>query len=172
MKKFKHIGTSDIDCNFFDAIGDEWMLITAKDKNTGKYNTMTASWGGIGVIWKKRVFCCVIRPQRYTYEFAENSDIITLSFFGEGYRSALNFCGTKSGRDYDKAKETGLTPRDDIEDGVYFDEAKLVLVGRKLYAGDLDEDCFIDKSIIPACYPGKDYHRAYICEITDVLMAE
>ena len=71
---------------------------------------MTASWGGVGVLWKKNVAFIFIRPQRYTFEFIENGEYLTLSFFDESYKKALGICGSKSGRDVDKMKETGLTP--------------------------------------------------------------
>ena len=61
------ITAKEIDKNIIDLIADEWMLISAGDKNG--YNMMTASWGGMGEMWSKDVAVCVIRPQRYTYEF-------------------------------------------------------------------------------------------------------
>jgi flavin reductase (DIM6/NTAB) family NADH-FMN oxidoreductase RutF len=71
------------------------VLITAR-KPDGSFNTMTASWGGMGVLWNKNVFFCFVRPQRYTHEFTEAADEITLSFLGEEYRNALKFCGSKT----------------------------------------------------------------------------
>ena len=58
--------------NVFDLIGKKWMLVTAGDQN--KFNTMTASWGGMGVMWHKNIAVTVIRPSRYTYEFVDNND--------------------------------------------------------------------------------------------------
>ena len=55
--------------NPFESIGRKGMLITAT-KEDGTYNTMTASWGGVGVLWGKNVCTLYIRPQRYTFEFA------------------------------------------------------------------------------------------------------
>ena len=71
----------DLKENFFEAIGKEWMLVTAGTKE--KFNTMTASWGGIGWLWNKPVAFVFIRPERYTYEFVEKNDHLTLSFLGE-----------------------------------------------------------------------------------------
>ncbi|WP_254556683.1 hypothetical protein, partial [Salmonella enterica] len=83
------------------------------------------------------------------------------------YRPALNFCGSKSGRDYDKAAETGLTKR--TADGyVTFDEARITIKAKKLFATTLAECDFIDKSVISACYPKKDFHKMYICEIEEI----
>ena len=67
--------------NVFDAIGSQWMLITAG--NDEKINTMTASWGGMGVLWKRNVATVYVRPQRYTKQFIDASDHFSLCFFDE-----------------------------------------------------------------------------------------
>ena len=61
---FKQININELKVNPFNLIGKEWLLISATDGN--KCNTMTASWGGLGVIWNKNVATVYIRPQRYT----------------------------------------------------------------------------------------------------------
>ncbi len=152
--------------NPFKLIGKDWMLITAGSPES--FNTMTASWGGLGVLWERKVAACFIRPTRYTYEFVERSPNFTLSFFEEHYRKALNFCGTRSGRDTDKIKGAGLTPVN--ESGfVYFAEARLVLACRKLYFQDISPDRFLDPAI-NGLYPQKDYHRMYVGEIVKCLV--
>ncbi len=166
MSGFKEISPSDIKNNTFDLIGKDWALVTAE--NNGGCNMMTASWGGVGVMWNKPVAFTFIRPQRFTYELIEKEDYFTLSFYDEKYRKALNFCGTKSGRDYDKAKECNLTPVYD-EKAPYFEEASLVLVCKKLYAQDLNEQSIIEKTTVLPSYNGGDYHRMYISEIVKVL---
>ena len=76
---YKKIDINEIVLNPFKTIGKDWLLISAlKD---GVTNTMTASWGGIGVIWNKNVVTVYIRPQRYTREFVDNSDYFSLTFF-------------------------------------------------------------------------------------------
>lgn len=153
--------------NVFSMIGDQWMLITA---GTGdSCNTMTASWGGLGVIWNKNVATCYIRPQRYTREFVDREDTFTLAFFGEEYRKALALCGAKSGRDIDKVKECGFTVAATESGAPYFAEADLVLVCKKLYVGDIDPDGFMDTALCEKNYPNKDYHKMYIGEIVEVL---
>ena len=62
---FKKIAVEDLMMNPFTKMGKEWMLITAGNETTG-INTMTASWGGVGVLWNKNVATAYIRPQRYT----------------------------------------------------------------------------------------------------------
>lgn len=54
------------------------MLITAG--NGESCNAMTASWGMIGFIWGRPVAQFVIRPQRYTREFVDREERVTLSF--------------------------------------------------------------------------------------------
>lgn len=164
----KKIDILNLNCNPFKMIGRDWLLITSGDVNG--YNTMTASWGGLGVLWNKNTATIYIRPQRYTKEFVDKNELFTLSFFDEKYRPALNFCGTKSGRDYDKAKETGLTPVE-IDGSATFSQAKLVLVCKKLYADEIKPEKFIDKSI-EANYALKDYHTMYIAEIVAAYEAE
>ena len=153
--------------NPFEGIGRKGMLITAT-KEDGTYNTMTASWGGLGVLWGKNVCTLYIRPQRYTFEFAEATDLLTLSFFEDKYADVLKLCGTKSGREIDKAKEAHLTACRNKGSGIYFAEAKHVILARKLYADDLKKECFTDTAPL-VHYAKNDFHRMYICEIEGIL---
>jgi len=167
MKIFNEIQPTEIGENTFHLIGKDWMLITATDKN-GKTNTMTASWGFFGVLWNLPVSVCFIRPQRYTFNFVEEAEHISLSFLGEEHRDALKLCGTKSGRDIDKISEAGLTLRYDENKIPYFDEAKMVILGKKLYTDMIKKDGFINKELLKN-YPIDDFHKVYICEIEKVL---
>lgn len=162
MDNFKEQSTGAVD-DVFSLIGKEWMLITAGAPTS--YNTMTASWGGLGVLWNKNVAWCVVRPGRHTYGFLERADTFTLSFFEERYRAALNLCGKKSGRDTDKAKEAGITPMASGNSSTAFIEARLIIECRKIYFQDIDPRNFLDASI-DKNYPIKDYHRMYFGEIT------
>ena len=164
---FRSVNVKELSINPFKYIGDKWMLITAG--NADSFNTMTASWGTMGVLWNKPISQCFIRPGRYTYEFIEKEDCYTLCFFDETYRKALSFCGANSGRDVDKVKETGLTPVIPPCGAVYFEEAELVLVCRKLYHEDIDPANF-KLADIEKNYPQKDYHRMYTGEIIEALV--
>ena len=70
--------------NPFDKFNKEWALVTAGNRD--KFNSMTISWGSMGTLWFKNVVSIYIRPDRYTFEFLNNSDYFTLSFFDERYR--------------------------------------------------------------------------------------
>ena len=155
----------DLRENVFSLIGEQWMLITAGTPE--RCNTMTASWGGLGVLWGTDVSFCFIRPQRYTYELMERSASYTLSFFGEEHRKDLALCGSKSGRDIDKIKACGFTVAAGAGGAPYFQEAELVLVCRKLYWQDIDPARFLDPGIDAKWYPGKDYHRMYVGEVVE-----
>ncbi len=168
MNGFREILPGEIQENLFTAINDDWMLISAMKEN-GSFNTMTASWGGFGIMWGRSVCVCVIRPQRYTLEFVNEAERLTFSFLEEGHREALSICGSKSGRDCDKIAEAKLTP---VTDGdiVGFEQARMIVSGKKLYCDVIKEDGFIDKSIISSKYPLKDYHRVFVCEIEKVFV--
>ncbi|MFH1687220.1 MAG: flavin reductase [bacterium] len=158
----REISADQLTDSAFKLIGTDWMLVTAGAIES--FNSMTASWGGLGVLWNRKVAWCVIRPQRYTYQFTEKSDTFTLTFFEERYRNILKYCGTKSGRDVDKIKHTGLTPLVTCDGSVYFEQARLVLECRKIYVHDLDPANFLDTRIHDE-YPDKDYHRLYMGEV-------
>jgi flavin reductase (DIM6/NTAB) family NADH-FMN oxidoreductase RutF len=165
-QRFSEVSIDSLLINPFTKIGNQWMLVTSGDIDN--WNTMTASWGGLGVIWKKNVAYVFVRYSRYTYEFMEKNKIFTLSFFPDSYRSTLSYCGSKSGRDVDKAVETGLLPFPSTHESVSFEQAELIFVCKKLYAGGIEPVDFVEPSINDN-YKTKDYHKMYIAEITDVL---
>lgn len=156
---------SELNMNPFQRIGKEWFLITAGE-TAENYNTMTASWGAFGVMWGKNMFTCAVRPNRHTFGYVESNEYFSISFFDEKYRDMLNFCGTKSGRDFDKAKETGITPVE-IDGIMTFEEAHTVLVCRKMFAQDMNEESFIDKDALKF-YEKDPFHKMYISEIMAV----
>lgn len=163
---FTEILPAQIKDNPFKLLSSDWMLITAG--TPGAFNMMTASWGGLGHLWDKNVCFCFVRPSRHTYGLMERSPHFTLSFFGEEFRDALNFCGSYSGKDMDKAAKTGLVPVNGPENTVYFQQARLVLACRKIYFQDLMPGHFLDPEI-REFYGMPDYHRMYVGEVIRVL---
>lgn len=158
---FEPISIRDLPLNAVKLISDDWALLTA-GKND-KWNTMTISWGGLGELWGRDAAFVFVRPQRYTYEFMEQADTFSLSFFGGAYKKELAFCGANSGRDTDKAASTGLIPVF-ADNTVFFEQAQLVLVCRKIAVQDLNPAGFLDKTI-EENYTNGDYHRLYVGEI-------
>ncbi len=148
--------------NPWKLIGKDWMLVTAGGPDG--WNTMTASWGGVGVLWNKPVAFVFVRPSRHTFGFLNRSERFTLSFLPEEHRGILAKCGSVSGRDADKAALTGLKPFEPTPGAVSFEQARLVLLCRKLYAQDLEAGRAVDPAIL-SNYPQGDWHRMFISEI-------
>ena len=165
MQDFIEIDPKQISDNFIKAIGSDWALVTAGDHV--EQNTMTVSWGGVGVMWNYPVAIVVIRPQRYTFEFTERCDKLTLSFLPEEYRKALTYCGTHSGRDEDKISNAGLSVTFTEEDTPAIAEARLVLECRKLYTDNIKAENFIEQGIVERWYPESDFHKVYVLQITN-----
>ena len=163
---FLKIDPKSLDLNAFSAIGEKWMLITAGTKE--KCNTMTASWGGLGVLWGVPMATIYIRPQRYTKQFVDENEYFTLSFFPEQYRQQLSLCGTKSGREVDKVKECGFTVAEGEGGAPYFEQAELVLVCRKRMAVPMDPAA-MPQDVKEKWYEG-DYHTMYWGEIVEALV--
>ena len=166
---FKEIEIKNLNMNPFTLIGDEWLLVTAGTE--GKFNTMTASWGGLGVFWGKNSATIYIRPSRYTKQFIDSNDTFTLSFFKEDYKKSLGICGSVSGRDVNKVEKANLTPIFN-EENTYFDEAKMVVVCKKMYHTDVKSENFDNPEYDATMYPDKDYHTIYISEILKVLVKD
>lgn len=169
MSKFVAVKPEELNKNPFQLIGSDWMLITAEKDN--KVNTMTASWGGLGVMWGKNVAYVVIRPQRYTKEFVDNSETFSLTFFDDSFKKQLSYLGSVSGRNEDKISKANLTI-EHIGSTPYFKEGNLTIVCKKLYAQELKGECFLANESDSKWYAEKDYHTLYIAEIEKVLIKE
>lgn len=152
--------------NAFEKIGKQWMLVAAQ--KDGQANAMTASWGGVGVMWNKNVAFVFVRPQRYTKEFIDSSSYLSLSFFDEDYRPMLNFMGTKSGRDVDKIKHENLTLVEG-EKAPLFKQAKTTLICKKLYVQEMKKECFLDQKIVDTFFKAEDFHYMYVVEIEKII---
>ncbi len=170
MNGYKKITAEELGGNTFKMIGSDWMLVTATDKE-GRYNTMTASWGGFGILWNKPVAFVFIRPQRYTHEFSESGTRATLSFFGGDCRRELAYCGKVSGRGTDKIKDIGLTPVTTDEGATGFGEATVVVSCLKLYSDVLKKEGFCDPALADRNYTD-DFHTAYVYEIESVYVKD
>lgn len=161
----REISPCEIKENAVKLISKDWGLLSAGNEKA--WNTMTVSWGMLGELWGKDVAEVFVRPQRHTKLFMDSSDYFSLCFFDDSYKDALKICGSKSGRDIDKAAATGLVPCFDRQ-AVYFEQAKLVIICKKISCREMSPESFIDQSI-EKNYSSGDYHTAYIGEIVAVL---
>lgn len=150
---------------------NKWPILTCGDKTTG-FNSMTVSWGGFGTLWNKQVCFIFVRKSRYTYEFINKSDSVTLSFLSDEYKRAKEIFGKKSGRDVNKYLETNLHPCFEPDfNGYFIAEALYAFKMKKLYSIDLPIENLPD-SIKNAYYPNDDIHTMFVCEIKEYLVKE
>ena len=161
------INVKELNDNVFETIGKEWMLVCAGNKD--HFNMMTASWGCLGWLWNKPVAVVFIRPERFTHGIIEENEFMTLSFLGnsEEARKIYRFCGSKSGRDLDKAKETGLIPVETDNGSIAFDQSRLTLECRKLYKDSMTAEKFLDKDLLQWYGAKGGFHDVYVVEITN-----
>lgn len=166
MNFVQEIKTSDLSENVFKQIGKDWMLIGAS--NGSKSNAMTASWGGLGVMWGQDVAFVFIRESRYTKELVDATDMLSLSFFCDDAKEMLSYMGRVSGRDENKIEKMNLHMIDGYDVPV-FEEAKMTFVCKKLYVQEMKEECFTDKEQIQKWYADGNYHTMYVVKIEKVL---
>ncbi|MCD7898801.1 MAG: DUF4468 domain-containing protein [Bacteroides sp.] len=165
MAGYKRIAPDKIPGNIIKMLSDDWMLITAG--NDQQFNMMTASWGGLGVLYGKPIATCFINPTRFTYQLMEKNDTYTLTFYTEAYRDALKYCGSTSGKNADKVKGSGLTPITTPDGSKAFGEAWLVIECRKLVSQSLMPEAISDQKIKDE-WIGKQLHKMFIGEIINI----
>lgn len=166
QKTMKEIKPKEIKENAVKLFDEEWALVTAGVP--GDVNTMTISWGSLGELWNKPVVTVYVSSSRYTHQYMEKNDYFTVAFFAPEHRDALQYLGSRSGRDGDKIKDSGLT-LEWLESGLpSFKEADMVIEARKIYGAPFNPAGFGD-------VPTKAYesgrmgiHSEYIGEIEHI----
>jgi flavin reductase (DIM6/NTAB) family NADH-FMN oxidoreductase RutF len=165
----KRVAPADLRLRPFHLLDQEWALLVAGSRRP---NPMTVSWGGFGTLWNRPVATVYVRPTRHTASLMEDPPEFTLNFVPEPMREALDYCGSRSGRDYDKWAEAGISPEPSETLAVpRVAGAHLVLECRTIYTFDLDPQRFKDTAIEDH-YPRRDYHRAYVGEVLAVFAAD
>lgn len=167
MKEYNEIKPEEMDKNIFNMIAKDWMLITAKDGD--RVNTMTASWGGMGVFWGDNVVYAFIRQSRYTKEFVDHADSFSLCFFDPlQYKKDLAYLGKTSGRDTDKIKNVGfhIMEKDNVP---FFEEADTVILCKKVGRYYMGPEGMLDEKVKEKWYADGNYHDLYIGRIDHIL---
>lgn len=167
MHSFQPYPIEEWEFNPFTKIGKEWALLTSgPSKNP---NTMTISWGGVGVLWGKNVAFIFVRDSRYTKELMDNSEFFSVSFLSEKYRDSLNYCGSHSGRhENNKIENAGLTANAKMSIP-FIDEANTVLLCHKLSSTRITEESFISSELKDKFYKDGDMHTMYVAEIIEMM---
>lgn len=148
------------DYKIFEMFSNKWALVTAGDING--FNSCTIGWGSLGNIWSRNgkrgaIITVYVYPSRYTCDFLRENKYFTVSFFPDSCRKALAYMGSHSGRDEDKVRSAGLTPKA-MGNSVTFEEAELTFYCKKLYQhpfekSELDEDIRDYYRSSPASFP-------------------
>ncbi len=163
---FNEIKLAELDLNPFTKI-EEWALLTVGDRQ--EFNMMTITGLMMGQLWIKKTLEVYVHPARYSYPIMNKSAYFTVSFFPEPRCKALEMAGKLHGNQCDKTRETGLTPQFD-QNGVYFGEADIVFICRKIYHTDVEQSLFDSKEIFNGYYrDGTVFHRIFIGEIEKTL---
>ena len=155
----------EFNTEIFSQFDKKWALLTAGDESS--FNTMTISWGGLGTIWGKPVATVYVRTSRYTHDFMDANEYFTISFFPEEYKQILGVLGSKSGRDMDKMKDSGLSAIK-AGDSVSFKEAEVTLVCRKMFKQELSV-ANMPEDVAKAMYEGQAPHDMYIGEVAEIV---
>lgn len=160
-----HISFKELRLKSFSIFDDDWFLLSCGDLQNRHFNSMTVSWGSIGIMWNKPFIQVVVRPTRYTHEFMQQYPDFTVCAFPESQHKALALLGAKSGRDGDKIAQAKITPVKSLVVGSpVFEEANLIFECRKMYSDIFRPEQFLDPTI-DNVYAKNDYHSIYYGEI-------
>lgn len=155
----------DFNTDIFEQFDKKWALLTAGTEDA--FNTMTISWGSLGTLWNKPAATVYVRTSRYTHEFMDKNDLFTISFFPEKYKQILGVLGSKSGRDMDKMKESGLTAVP-VSGSMSFEEAEVTIICKKLFTQRLEVRGIPD-DIVKSLYEDDAPHDMYIGEVVEII---
>ncbi len=156
-----------------EAFAQGGAFIVAVDSN-GKPNPMTIGWGQVGVVWSRPIFTALVRVSRYTYECLRSAATFTINVPRPGaLTDELILCGTKSGRDLDKAAECGLTmvPGKAVETPI-IDECALHYECRIVARTQQERTDFSSDEVLGQFYANGDHHLAVFGEIVAVYRAD
>ncbi len=143
------------------------LYLVAKGKD-GPANAMTIGWGLVGTMWRRPFFIVAVRFSRHTYKLLEESDSVTVCLPSKGMAEALDFCGTKSGRDYDKFKELGFTAKKGLQvEAPYIEECPVHYECKIAFKSEVTQGA-LPREVEDDAYPNKDYHVLYYVHILGV----
>lgn len=157
------------------------VLLTTQSK--GKVNTMTISWGSLGIEWNKPIFITYVRESRHTKKMLDENPEFTINIpVREFDKKILGFCGTQSGVSVDKIKHLDLTLEDsEVISVPGIKELPLTLECKVIYK-QAQEPNAIMKENRERFYPkdvsgdfhgaNADYHTVYYGEIINAYIIE
>ncbi len=169
----REIHPDDFTVSISELLLQRWMLLTAGDFSSGKYNCMTVGWGFLGSMWNRPCFIAAVRPNRYTHDFLGEYESFTLTAFPREFRKDLSHLGAWTGRDGDKLSRTGLhAVAASRVAAPSFQEADICIECRKIYLEAIRPEGIIDEKLIAGFYDGEPYHSMIYGEVITVQVAE
>ena len=158
---FKQVDPAVATGNVFKLVGQDFTVITAGTELN--YNSMTASWGGWGILFNEPTTWCMLRANRYTLEYIRKENLYTMCYFDDVYKDQVMLFGSASGRDSDKMKRHTLTPVETPERAIAYKEAKLILECELVEVTTVHPDDFLtadSRTFITEAYAeAHDYHK-------------
>lgn len=119
-----------------------------------EYNIMTAAW--TGTICSEPPMCYVsIRPERHSYDIIRRTGEFVINLTTESLAEPTDWCGVRSGRDFDKFARCGLTP-----------EKSAVVAAPAILEAPVSIECRV-KNIVPL-----GSHDMFVAEVVNVLVDE
>lgn len=157
------------------------VLLTTKADD--KVNSMTISWGTLGIEWGKPIFTVFVRENRFTKHQLEKNPEFTINIpVWDFNKKILGICGTKSGHLVDKIKELNLTLESPKNISVpAIKELPLTLECKVIYKQMQDKDEILEENRtnyypqdVDGSFHGanRDYHIAYYGEIVSAYIVE
>ncbi|MDE6086085.1 MAG: flavin reductase family protein, partial [Muribaculaceae bacterium] len=83
------------------------VLVSCADRH-GRDNIITVAWTGT-ICTDPAMLYISVRPERFSYDLIKESMEFTVNLTTREMARATDWCGVRSGRDFDKWKECGLT---------------------------------------------------------------
>jgi len=133
-----------------------------------KPNVMTIGWGLIGRLWSRPVFMVAVRQGWYTHEVIEQTGDFTVNIPKGGMESAVAHCGSVSGRNHDKFKDTGMTPvASKTVKSPIIAECSVHYECKVVYKVDMIPER-LDGGLLNEFYQGGNHHTLYFGQILSV----
>lgn len=119
-----------------------------------EYNMLTVAW--TGTICSEPAMCYIsVRPERHSYDIIKRTGEFVINLTTSALARATDWCGVRSGRDYDKFAEMGLTPI-----------ASAVVAAPTIAESPVSIECRV-KDIIPL-----GSHDMFLAEVVNVSVDE
>ena len=168
---FKQISPEEISDNVFTLVSKVFPVVTVGKENT--YNSMTASGGGMVLLFRKPATMLIFPSNRYTLELIQKEQKYTMSYFPDEYKKQVLFLGSNSGRDSEKMKEVELTSILLPSGNISFKEARLIIECKliQITTPNFPDDFYSQeaKNYMSEAYKDPGEHRKYVFgEITTV----